>query len=127
MMNSENLSELKTQLFDAPSDVKSAFNQICKYFDKDSNLLSKLKNSKLNLENLQDEYHVSGDPGQKGAYTFSYNGKRFCAMNNPAYQGILIYLLSKDLSSADFNAELNATICRADQIDSAIKKLANQK
>ena len=31
MTNFENLSELKTQLFDAPSDVKSAFNQVVKY------------------------------------------------------------------------------------------------
>ena len=34
MENFENLSELKTQLFDAPSDVKVAFNQVVKYFDK---------------------------------------------------------------------------------------------
>ena len=33
MTNFENLSELKTQLFDAPAEVKTAFNTVCQFFD----------------------------------------------------------------------------------------------
>lgn len=32
----DNLSDIRNQLFDASSDVKEAFNQICKYFDNSS-------------------------------------------------------------------------------------------
>ena len=58
MTNFENLSELKSQLFDAPSDVKVAFNQVVQFFSN------------------SDEYYVLRDEKFiKEPYT-EYGGRR---------------------------------------------------
>ena len=72
--NFENLSEIKSQLFDAPSDVKSAFNQICKYFDGKADHHRKLMQKEYeHPTTMADIINWDKSNNEEGEYYESYD------------------------------------------------------
>lgn len=66
MTNFENLSDLKSQLFDAPSEVKNAFNQVVEFFDSND------KRFVVETTNEDGEHEIYAHWGNQKAH-FDFN------------------------------------------------------
>lgn len=128
----EELKSIKEMLFDAPEEVKLAFNQVVEYFSigKQPSIKSALKilESRKIIDNYYDEYEESKNPKDRGHFVASKDGKNVCIWNGPMMYDVIVFPGQDDDGnfSGIYGGVLNSGICSVKDLDTLVLEVFNK-